>query len=65
VNLVEIKQLRARISARLGSGASANAEFLKMLEHEPDILPMTVESYTKVKMYWRLVLGLLNKMDMI
>lgn len=64
VSLVEIKKLATRISARLGSGSSADAEFLKMLEHEPDMLPLNVESYAKLKMYWRLVYGLLDKLGM-
>jgi len=64
VSYVEIKQLAERISARLGSGSSADAEFLKMLEKEQDIQPMNVESYTKLKMYWKLVNGLLNRLGM-
>ena len=64
MSLVEIKKLAARISARLGSGSSADAEFLKMLEKEPDMLPLNVESYTKLRMYWRLVDGLLDKLGM-
>ncbi len=62
VSLIEIKKLAAKVSARLGS--SADAEFLKMLEKEPDTMPLTVESYTKVKMYWKLVDGLLDKMGL-
>ena len=62
VDMAEIKKLAAKISARLGAGASADAEFLKMLEQEPDVLPLNVESYTKLKMYWKLVMGLLDRM---
>ena len=62
VSFVELKRLAARISARLGSGSSADAEFLKMLERERDMQPMNVESYTKLKMYWKLVNGLLDRL---
>ncbi len=64
VSLIEIKKLAAKVSARLGSAPSADAEFLKMLENEPDTMPSNVESYTKVKMYWKLVDGLLDKMGL-
>jgi hypothetical protein len=64
VSLIEIKKLAAKVSAKLGSGTSADAEFLKMLEKEPDTMPLNVESYTKVKMYWKLIDGLLDKMGL-
>lgn len=63
VSLIEIKKLAKRIAARLGNSSPADSAFLKMLEDQPDRLPLSVESYTKMVMYWGVVTALLDKME--
>jgi len=63
VSLIEIKKLAKRIATRLGTTSPADSALFKMLENEPDRSPLTVESYTKIVMYWGLVTALLDKLE--